>query len=206
MRTILTLAALVVAPATAVVAQDAELTRPPEWQVRFDRPAPDSAIYFVDMPPGWHITTGPAAILYDPEKTATAPLRLESEIFLFPGEHLEGYGVFFGGTDLDGENQTYTYFLLRKDGRFLVKQRHGSETTTLIPWTAHDAIVPHEGGESPVKNVLGVTVGGDAITFEVNGQEVGRIERASTATDGVVGLRINHRLNVHVTSLTVETP
>ena len=66
---LLLLAFVVLSP--PVQAQDEELTRPPDWMLRFDRPAPDSAIYFVDMPPGWHITTGPAAILYDPAMAAS---------------------------------------------------------------------------------------------------------------------------------------
>ena len=31
------------------------------------------------MPPGWHTTTGPAAIIYNPENTAKGQYRLESE-------------------------------------------------------------------------------------------------------------------------------
>lgn len=204
MRTLLltmTVAAVLAAPS---IAQDDELTRPSDWQVRFDNPAPDNEIYFVDMPPGWHITTGPSAILYNPATTATAPYRIESEIFLFPGERREAFGIIFGGTDLAGEAQTYTYFLIRKDGQFIIKGRHGSETSTLVPWTAHAAIVPHDGGEGTAKNVLAVTAGDKDVAFEVNGQEVARLERASVTTDGVVGLRVNHRLNIHVASLNVE--
>lgn len=203
MRTILLFTALTAAAAT-VTAQERELTRPPDWVVRFDRPTADSAIYFVDMPPGWHITTGPAAILYHPDHVAKGSFRLESEVFLFPGERAEGFGVFFGGTDLAGTGQGYTYFLLRKDGQFLVKERRGEETTTLIPWTASAAIVPHDGSEGTAKNVLEVQVGPADVGFFVNGQEVGRLERSGLQVDGVFGLRINHRLNVHVTSLSVE--
>ncbi len=193
--------AVLAAPARA---QDQEFTRPPDWMVRFDRPAPDSAIYFVDMPPGWHITTGPAAILYDPAMTASGEYRLRSEVFLFPGERREGYGVFFGGSDLQGDAQAYSYFLLRKDGRFLVKQRRGQETATLVDWTADEAIVPHDGGDDSVKNVIEVDVGPETVLFMVNGKEVGSLERVSLATDGHVGLRVNHALNLHVSSLAVE--
>lgn len=203
MRTILLFAALMAA-AIPLSAQEKELTRPPDWVVRFDRPAADSAIYFVDMPPGWHVTTGPAAILYHPDQVASGSYRLKSEIYLFPGERLEGFGVFFGGQDLAGAGQGYTYFLLRKDGQFLVKERRGEETTTLLPWTANAAIVSHDGGEGTAKNVLEVQVGPADVGFFVNGQEVGRVERSGLQADGVFGLRINHRLNVHVTSLTVE--
>lgn len=204
MRTILSafvLAAVVAAPSAA---QDDEFTRPPDWQVRFDRPAPESEVYFVDMPPGWHITTGPSGILYNPATTATAPYRVESEIFLFPGERREGFGIIFGGTDLAGDGQSYTYFLLRKDGQFIIKERRGNETSTHVPWTAHEAIVPHDGGEGTAKNVLAVTAGEADVVFEVNGQEVARLDRASVATDGIVGLRVNHQLNLHVASLNVE--
>lgn len=203
MRPFMIFAALT-AVATTATAQEKELTRPPDWVVRFDRPAADTAIYFVDMPPGWHVTTGPAAILYHPDNTAKGSYRLESEIYLFPGERAEGFGVFIGGTDLAGPGQGYTYFLLRKDGQFLVKERRGEETTTLIPWTASDAIVPHDGGEGTAKNVIEIQVGPTDVGLFVNGKEVGRLERSGLQTDGVFGLRINHRLNVHVTTLTVE--
>jgi len=203
MRAILLLAAFTVA-AVPATAQNPDLKRPTDWIIRFDKPAPDSAIYFVDMPPGWHITTGPAAILYNPDDVAQGTYTLHSEIYLFPGEYREGYGVFFGGHDLAGDGQAYTYFLLRKDGQFLVKQRTGEETATLIPWTANDAIVPHTGGEDPVKNVIDVKVGSSDVAFLVNGTEVGRLEKAKLPTDGAFGLRINHRLNVHVTTLTAE--
>lgn len=85
-----------------VAAQDG--AAPPGWQVRLDRTeqaAPDE-VSFVEMAPGWHVTTGPAAILYDGGTRAAGDYRIESEIFLFdPGERNEGFGVFFGGTDLD---------------------------------------------------------------------------------------------------------
>jgi hypothetical protein len=64
--------------------------------------------------------------------------------------------------------------------------------------------VPHEGGDDPVQNVVEVDVGGDGVAFIVNGVTVHRLDRDPIATDGIVGLRVNHRLNLHVASLTVE--
>ena len=179
---------------------------PAGWKVRVDRSDASAAdVKFWNMPPGWHTTTGPAAILYNPANSASGEYRLESESFLFPGEHLEGFGVFFGGKNLDQDTQTYTYFLIRKDGRFIVKVREGAATRTLIPWTEHAAIVKHPGGEATAKNVLAVQVGKENVEFFVNGQRVGTLPRAQLPTDGTVGLRINHHLNVHVTTLTVES-
>lgn len=45
------------------------------------------------MPPGWHITTGPGAVLYDPARVADGPFTLEAELFLFPGGNQDGFGV-----------------------------------------------------------------------------------------------------------------
>lgn len=70
--------------AAPLAAQDPELARADTWQVRFDHPGtPDSAVHFVEMPPGWHIRTGPAAILYDPARTAEGSFAIESETYLF---------------------------------------------------------------------------------------------------------------------------
>ncbi len=193
-------AILLAAPA---LAQDPEFERPADWNVRFDRPAPDSAIYFVSMPPGWHVTTGPASILYNSTQTASGEYRLESKIYLFPGQLREGFGVLFGGQELDGSGQKYVYFLIRGDGSYLVKYRAGSETQVIIPWTAHDAIVEREGQEGTVENVLAVQCGAEMVDFFVNGQKVNSLPRGDVDVDGIVGLRVNHGLNLHVAELTV---
>jgi hypothetical protein len=179
--------------------------RPANWRWRFDRPAADSLLAFTTMAPGWHITTGPAVILYDPDLTASGNFRLESRIVLFPpGEHAEAFGLLLGGRDLQGPGQSYIYFVIRKDGRFLVKRREASGTRDLIAWTSHAAITPHPGGEGTVTNVLAVDAGESEVRFLVNGQQVASLPRATTPVDGVVGFRINHRLNLHVTTLTLN--
>jgi len=196
---------ILLALAPALGAQDQEFTRPPEWHIRFDRAGtPDSLLSFVSMPPGWHVTTGPSAILFDPATTASGTFQVSSEIYLFPGERREGFGVFVGGRDLDGEGQAYAYFLLRKDGRFLVMLRRGAETEELTPWTAHDAIVPHDGGEGTVKNVLGIRAGEETVEFLANDVVVVTHPRSVITPEGVVGLRVNHALNLHVTTLDVR--
>jgi hypothetical protein len=200
MRLVTSLLALVFF-AAPLAAQDQDLERPGDWTVRFDRPAPDSAIYFVSMPPGWHVTTGPAAILYNPSQTADGEYRLESKIFLFPVERREGFGVFIGGENLDNDNQSYLYFLIRKDGTYLIKHRAGGETHLIVNWTASDAIVKHEGQEGTAENVLAIECGAETVDFYVNGTKVNSLPRSQMDVEGVYGLRINHGLNVHVTSL-----
>lgn len=179
-----------------------ELERPLDWKVRYDRPSNDS-LYFVTMTPGWHITTGPSGIFYDPATTAEGEFRVSSEIYLFPGDRREGFGVFIGGNDLESDNQSYLYFLIRKDGRFIIKQRNGAEAPTVTPWTEHAAIVKQDGEEN-AKNVLAIEVGSERLDFYVNDQLVSSVPRSQLSTDGVVGLRVNHALNLHVTNITVE--
>ncbi len=196
----------IAALAAPLAAQEQDLVRPADWMVRFDRPGtPDTAIHFVGMPPGWHITTGPAAILYDPANTASGTFRIQSTIFLFdPGQrHREAYGIFLGGRDLDGANQSYVYFLIRDSGEFLLKRRAGAATSVIRDWSPTPAIMRHTGGEENAKNVLAVEAGPDEVVFMINGQAVATVPRNELQADGIVGLRVNHALNLHVSELSV---
>lgn len=195
-----------IAFALPLSAQD--LQRPADWKVRFDRAGSTEADLemFVEMPPGWHITTGPAAIFWHPDVTAEGDFKVETEIFLFdPGRRREAFGLFFGGRDLEGEGQRYSYFLIRNGGEYIIKRREGTEAPTVRPWTAHPSILSFadRGEDVSVRNVLTVACEGATCAFSVNGDEVTTVPRAELFTDGVVGLRVNHALNVHVSRLDV---
>lgn len=194
--------------AVTVRAQD-EAAPPEGWQVRTDRGQPASEIDFQTMSPGFHVTTGPAAIFWNPANTAEGEFRVEAEVFLFdPGGRNEAFGLFFGGSDLAGEGQEYTYFLIRQNGGTLLKRRDGGETSVIRDWTPHDAVVTwaeKEEGESSVLNVLAVEAGAEELAFFVNGAEVARVPRGDHHADGIAGLRINHGLNVHVRSFEVSS-
>jgi hypothetical protein len=179
---------------------------PAGWHVRADGHAAHAAVSFVDMPPGWHVTTGPSVILFNPTRTATGTYRVRSESFLFdPGTRREGYGVLIGGHDLDGAGQRYTYFLIRRSGEFLIKRRSGETLSTVRDWTPHEAILQYDkrGDSQTAKNVLGIDVTASEVVFLVNDTEVGRVPRSEVDTEGVVGLRVNHQLNLHVSTLEV---
>lgn len=200
------LLALALVLGAPVSAQEGDV--PEGWMIRTDRAGQDaSEIVFVDMPPGWHITTGPAAILWNPEFRAEGDFRVEMEVFLFdPEGRREAFGFFLGGSALEGEGQRYTYFLVRDGGEFILKERRGSEAPTLVGWTEHPSILGYEDreeGDVTVRNVLAAEVSGDEVRFLVNGREVARQPREGLPLDGVVGLRVNHRLNLHVTRLDI---
>lgn len=200
----------------AATPQGENLAVPKGWSFRLDRPNADvelisdgnpghSNIYFVNMTPGWHITTGPAAILYHPALRAEGKYRAEAKIHLFPpGERNEAFGIFVGGTNLDADDQSYLYFLIRKTGDFLIKRRSGASTSVVKEWTANPAIMPYTSdAEGSVGNVLALESGDDDLTFFVNGEQVARVPRGDLPVDGLVGLRVNHALNVHVEDLKV---
>jgi len=212
--TTLLLPMIVIAQPDPDVPDGENLSVPESWNVRLDHSNADVVIgavedsvdiFFVNMSPGWHITTGPAAIFYHPDYIAEGNYTLESTIHLFdPEERREAYGVFMGGQNLEGDDIMYDYFLLRNSGEFLVKRRMGSETSLLQDWTFNESV--HMFGpdpESSVTNHLQVDVHADSITFSVNGTEVSSLSRDQVMTDGTVGLRINHALNVHVSDLKV---
>jgi len=174
---------------------------PAGWTVRPDEGGQASQIKFVTMSPGWHVTVGTAAIYYRATDQAKAPFTLTSKIHLFPGtgSHQEAFGLFIGGEDLSGAKEEYTYFLIRGDGTFKVKQRDGDKIADVTPgWTANAAIVQGKA-DGPVANVLVVAATAAKVSFQVNGKEVwsGKVKD----TNGQVGLRINHNLNMHVESL-----
>lgn len=193
-------------------AQDVEhpaMHSPEGWEVRFDREGSSMEdVQLMAMPPGIHVTTGPALIAWHPDSVASGDFRIESETFLFdPAGRREAFGFFVGGSDLHGAEQAYTYFLLRDGGEFLVKRRDGGETAVVADWTAHSAIVSwaNKSGNT-AKNVLALEAEGSELRFFVNGEQVWSGRRGGLPTDGVFGLRVNHGLNLHVTTITSGAP
>jgi hypothetical protein len=180
---------------------------PPGWKVRPDDPKADlTKLAFTEMKPGFHVTTGPAAILWNPANTATGNYTIECEIFFFRegSRDTEAYGILLGGKDLDGAAD-YVYFMLRNDGKYLVKHRAGNgDTHVITDWTAHPAVGVHSGSGTTVKNVISVAAAADSVRFSVNGQHVASYPRDHMKADGIVGVRVNHGLNLHFSKLDVK--
>lgn len=193
--------------------QGENLKVPEGWEWRFDKAgaevtvgsdAESSEIYFVNMTPGWHITTGPAGIYFHPENKVTGDFTLDSKIYLFDteGRNREAFGLFIGGKNLKADNQSYIYFLVRNTGEFLIKKRTGSETSTIQGWTKSDAInLFTEETESSAENDFQVQVSGDELIFSMNGKVLASMEKGDLSTNGQYGFRVNHSINLHISSL-----
>lgn len=193
---LLVLAAL---PASPLAAQ-----APEGWEIRLDRPNMDvSDVNFRTMGDALHATTGPAAIFWNPEHRVEGAFRAEVELTqTAPAAHPESYGIFIGGENLDGDAQSYLYFLVRQDGSYLITHRMGSETHAIQPWTRHEAVNAIGDGDR-VTNALAIEVSDEAVTFHVNGTQVESYAAGAMETDGIVGLRVNHQLDLHIAGFNV---
>jgi hypothetical protein len=178
---------------------------PPGWTARVDEGSP-TQVAFAVMAPGWHATTATSTILYRDQDRASGSYIVTSKLHLFPEGpgHREAFGIFLGGRDLQGAGECYTYFLIRGDGTFKLKRRAGASATDITrDWTPSAAIVKAKTDGS-VANELSVLVAKGKVSFRVNGQEVYSAPAANVDTDGIVGLRINHNLSIHVESLEIR--
>ncbi len=182
---------------------------PDGYALRLDRPNRDPT-EFVTMSDGGalHVRTGPAGIIYRPDQVVDAArytVRARFTEIGAPIGHREGFGLFFGGQDLEGDRQRYTYFLVRGDGRFLIKRRDGASTFDMTDgWEESGAVRVPSSESRDVANELAITVDGDRVRFSCNGESVADIPVGDLSTLGVVGVRVNHNLEVRVQDLQVD--
>ena len=179
---------------------------PRGWSARTDAKGKEADIKFVVMDPGWHVTLGPAALLWRATDKAEAGFTATALLSQTTApKHPEGYGIFVGGQSLEADpQQKYTYFLIRGDGKYLIKKRDGANVTNLISaWTPHPAIVK-QGPTGEATNRLEVTMDNTRLVFRVNGKEVYSADPRLIDTKGIAGLRVNHNLDLHVQSFDVK--
>lgn len=169
------------------------------WQVRTD---PGDTVpaegRFTATEDGFRVRPGPRAIFFHPDSTSSGQFRLEATFVRLQEPRMpEAYGLLLGGRDLKTPRQDYLYFLIRKDGSYLVKHRAGEEAHTVVSWTEHPAVATTSG--DTVRNTLAVESDSAEVRFLINGETVETLSRAPMLrTDGVVGVRINHGLDVAV--------
>jgi hypothetical protein len=180
-------------------------TLPSGWKGRLDSGDKSLAgVKATQMGGGVHFMTGPAGIYYKPADKATGAYETHATFTqMEPAAHPEAYGLFIGGADLDGAGQKYTYFIVRQDGKFMIKRRAGAATPTVADWTDNAAIKkPDSAGK--MANTLAIDVGKDTVRFLVNGTEVTSVDASKLDTAGIPGLRVNHNLNLHVEGFGVK--
>jgi len=193
-RFLLTAAAL--AFAGSVAAQS-----PQGWKVRIDRSQnaqdPDNTpnLVFKPMGKGLHVKGGPAGTFWNGTMAAGNYTLKATFNLQEPSNHTNYYGLVFGGSNLDTAAQGYVYFVVAQNGTFLVRQRQGEAVTDVVNRQAN-AAVRQPGANGQSSNALEVRVNGATVSYVVNGTVVHSGPKGGLKTDGLVGVRVNHVLDV----------
>lgn len=181
-------------------------TLPTGWSARLDSGStkPDG-VKIAPMGSGIHFQSGPAGIYYRAADKTSGPYAVSATFTqLEAAAHPEAYGLIIGGSGLEGADQKYTYFLVRQDGKVMIRRRAGATTPTVMNWT-DNAAVKKADAAGKMTNALAIEVGKDKVRFLVNGTEVGTAPLDQVDTNGIAGLRVNHNLNVNVEGFSVKT-
>jgi opacity protein-like surface antigen len=195
---------LAVAVATTLIAAAAAAhvtAQAKGWKERIDLsadatdPDPAGEVKFMEMSGGFHTVNPKAAIFWNPANTASGNYTLKATFAQNArSSHPNYLGLLFGGKDLDGANQNYTYFLVApQNGTWILKQRTGDQTKDVLPRAKNAAIVQLDAA-GKATNTLEVRVTADKVDFVVNGTVVGSSPKAGVVTDGIYGFRVNHAL------------
>lgn len=178
---------------------------PAGYVAQFDHAnAKASAVSYSEKEPGrWEVKTGPAHILYSQKDTAANKYSVSATFQqLEAPSHPEAFGVFVGGSNLDAPTVKYTYFIVRGDGKYMVKVRDGANTRTITDWTAHPSIPVQDAGGKGLYGIR-IDVSGKTANVSVNGAPVTTITGKDIPLNGITGVRINHNLHLIVTPVSV---
>jgi hypothetical protein len=178
---------------------------------RAGRPTPPTPqatdVSFVPMGAGLHITSGPAAIYYRAADAAKGEYAVSATFSQRKGMQHEAYGLFIGGSNLQDSTQAYTYFVIRPmDGAILINHRAGdARPKQIVPWTPEPAVVKEDATDGHATNALTIHVAKDTVHFIANGKLVRAIAKSDLggSTDGLVGLRVNHNIDLHIADFKV---
>jgi hypothetical protein len=181
------------------------------WKVRVDRstsatdPDASGSVKFTASGGGFHAQNPQAAVYWNPANTASGNYTIKGTFTLLePSNHTNYYGIVFGGKNLDGADQSYTYFTVAQNGTWLLKRREGGNASTVAQMSNSAVKIPDKDGKSV--NALEVRVSASKVDFVVNGTVVHSEPKAGAFAndDGIYGARVNHFLNVQIDGLSVS--
>ena len=183
---------------------------PSGWQAHLDRADAKLAdVSFVTMGDGFHFTTGPAAIYWNPANTVTGEFSAHAAFSQTKAPmHPEAYGLLIAGSNLSSATPEYMYFLVRGDGKYMIRHRAANgDLHTIVDWT-ENAAIHQQDGDGRATNALTVQGGPWGVRYLVNGTKVAEFLTKDVPylkTDGQVGIRMNHNLDVHVSDFGVDS-
>lgn len=236
-RSVLALAAILLVPASTVArGQDVARTvagggiSVPGWQGKVDAAEAASGLKITDakfatMGSGIHITTGPAAMYWNPANTASGDYTVKASFneakYMNLNDHPHPYGVFIAGTGLDTDKPDALYCLAYGNGTFVFRGFSSTSTARGNVFRpsgsgraqASDAVHKAAGKDQPVAQDIAISVRGDKVSCTINGTEVQSYAKADLigdgklmTLDGLYGLRSAHNTEVHVSGFTMTKP
>ena len=158
------------------------------------------------------ITTGPSAVYWNPKNVAQGNYTVRATFtepeFMNINSHPHPYGIFIGGNDMGTDNQSLLYCAAYGNGRFIVRGFGPAPFQMNGRGAEAPSVNKAAGPKTPVKQEIAMTVKGDQVTCDINGQTVATYTKADLvaagklkSTDGVYGLRSGHNTDVSVTGL-----
>lgn len=159
------------------------------------------------------VEAGPASIYWHPSHGASGRYTVAATfIASASASDEETYGIFMGGSDLDGRVPNHLYCILDGRGSFSIKHRFGGELHSLVERRSSGAIRrPDAAGR--LTNDLAWQVDGETVACLVNGIAVASFPRATVigdgkldSTDGVFGIRVEENVEVRVVGPRLTQP
>jgi hypothetical protein len=160
------------------------------------------------------INAGPAGIYWNPAHRGTGDFTVKATFaetnYLKHSNHAHPYGVFIGGTALDTPKPAMLYCSAYGNGNFIVRGFSPTSPNGIFQLSGRRG-TPHEairkaGEDATVTQEIALSVRGGNVECAVNGTVVGTYPVADaigdgklTTTDGLVGIRVGHNLDVAVT-------
>ena len=163
---------------------------------------------FADEGSGFRVTTGPAAIFWNPKNTAKGDYTVKAT-FKEPKQtynHPHPFGVFVGGTQLDTETPSMLYCVAYRNGNFIVRQFASGKVNNIVQRTPNAAVHTATGPDAEVTQEVGWVVKGDKVECLINGTSVWSSEKSAIpgfSSDGIAGIRVSHNSDALVTNFTL---
>ncbi len=227
-RTLLALAALMLAPTISAAQADMEKSRTVAgggisiagWQGKVDAKEATAGLTLNDaklmkMGNDMMVTTGPAVTYWNPANKATGNYTVKATFkepaYMNVNTHPHPYGIMIGGNDMGTETQSFLYCAAYGNGTFIVRgfgpasfQLNGGRGA------ADPAVNKAAEKGAPVQQDIAVTVTTDKVECAINGKVVASYDKTAVvadgklkSTDGLYGVRFAHNTDGIVSGLTM---
>jgi len=161
---------------------------------------------------GFRLTTGPAALYWNPANTGKGDYSVKATFTEAKQtyNHPHPFGVFIGGAGLESATPQALYCAAYRNGTFIIRGFSGGKRFDVVAKPTPNAAVKTAAAEAEVVQDVSWNVKGDKLECIVNGTAVWSGTKADvtgdgklTSTDGITGIRVSHNSDAMVTGFAV---